>query len=325
MRIGLFTDSLQHLDLEAVLATCEELGIGEVEVGTGNYSPAPHCDLVDLLGDRQTREAWLAGFERRGMVLGALNCSGNPLHPDPTRARSHDRVIRDTLRLAGALGIRKIVTMSGCPGAPGGSSHPHWAAGAWLPDYRGVFRWQWEERILPYWHDLAAFAREQGVERVCLELHPGMAVYNPHTLHALRAAVGSTVCANLDPSHLFWQGMDPLVVAPLLGDAIGHVHAKDNLLDRANIASNGVLDARWMGDPKEMPWYFCTLGYGHDAGFWKAFALKLLACGYDGALSIEHEDPLLPPLDAVQKTVRFLAEILPAREARPLARPSARG
>jgi sugar phosphate isomerase/epimerase len=311
MRIGMFTDSLPGSPLEDVLEESQRLGVRDLEIGTGNYSPAPHCDLQLVLGDSGARVAWLRQFEQRGLSICALNCSGNPLHPDATIARAHDTVLRDTLRLAGMLGVARVVAMSGCPGTPGGSSAPHWSAGAWLPDYDQIVEWQWSERILPYWHDMATFAKAQGVERVCLELHPGMAVYNTYTLLQLRDAVGPLIAANLDPSHLFWQGMDPLAVIAALGDAIGFVHAKDTLIDHTNMALNGMLDSRWPGRPAEMPWSFCTMGYGHDAGFWKSFVLKLRAHGYDGVLSIEHEDPLLAPMDGVRKSVRFLEMVVP--------------
>jgi sugar phosphate isomerase/epimerase len=311
MRIGLFTDSLAGSPLEDVLEESRGLGVRDLEIGTGNYSPAPHCDLQLVLRDSGARAAWLRQFEQRGLSICALNCSGNPLHPDDTIARAHDAVLRDTLRLAGMLGVARVVAMSGCPGTPGGSSAPHWSAGAWLPDYDKIFEWQWSERILPYWHDMAAFAKAQGVERVCLELHPGMTVYNTYTLLRLRDAVGPIITANLDPSHLFWQGMDSLAVIAALADAIGFVHAKDTLIDRTNMVLNGMLDSRWPGRPAEMSWYFCTMGYGHDAGFWKSFVLKLRAHGYDGVLSIEHEDPLLAPTDGVRKSVRFLEMVVP--------------
>src|SRR5579864_5107169 len=260
MHIGLFTDSLLGYALDDVLDEAQRLGVRHLEIGTGNYSPAPHCDLGAMLRDDSARAAWLQQFERRGLAVSMLNCSGNPLHPQEERAKAHDAVLRDTLRLAGLLGLRRIVAMSGCPGAPGQSSAPHWAAGAWLPDYEKIAEWQWNERILPYWHDVASFAAAQGVERVCLELHPGMTVYNTYTLLRLRHDVGPVITANLDPSHLFWQGMDPLAVIAALGDAIGFVHAKDTLIDHTNMALNGVHDSRWLGRPAEMPWYFCTMG-----------------------------------------------------------------
>jgi len=311
MRTGLFTDSLPSYALGEVLDLARELDVTDLEIGTGNYSPSPHCDLPGLLHDRATRAAWLQEFAGRGLSICALNCSGNPLHPDDAMARAHDAVLRDTLRLAGELGIPRVVAMSGCPGTPGGSSAPHWSAGAWLPDYENIAEWQWQERILPYWQELASVASAQGIKHLCLELHPGMAVYNPYTLHRLRDAVGTVVAANLDPSHLFWQGMDPLAVIATLGDAIGFVHAKDTLIDRTNMALNGMLDSRWPARPAEMPWSFCTMGYGHDAAFWKAFVLKLRAHNYDGVLSIEHEDPLLTPIDGVRKSVRFLRAVVP--------------
>jgi len=308
----MFTDSLLGSSLEDVLAESQRLGIRDLEIGTGNYSPSPHCDLRQFLHDEGARDRWQQQFKHHGLSICALNCSGNVLHPDDNVSRAHDGVLRDTIRLAVMLGVPRVVAMSGCPGTPGGSSAPHWASGAWLPDFQNVAEWQWNERILPYWHELAAFAAAEGLERVCMELHPGMSVYNTYTLLRLRQEVGPRVAANLDPSHLLWQGMDPLAVIAALGDAIGYVHAKDTIIDQNNRALNGILDSRWLGKPAEMPWYFCTMGYGHDAGFWKAFVLKLRAHGYDGVLGIEHEDPLVSPLDGVRKSVEFLNAVVPA-------------
>lgn len=309
MQIGLFTDSLLKMNLQEVLDFCTEHQVTDVEIGTGNYSPAPHCNLNDMLANPQARKAWTDEFSSRGIAIRALNCSGNMLHPNRESADAQHRVFYDTIRLAGELGIDTVVCMSGCPGAPGGSSHPHWSAGAWLPDFANVYDWQMNEMLVPYWHKAAEFAQAHGVRKICLELHPGMTVFNPYTFFDLQQQVGETVYANLDPSHLFWQGMDPMAVIELLGDRIGFVHAKDTILDSRNIGRNGVLDPRWPTASRSMPWYFCTMGYGHDYGFWKAFMLKLREHGYNGVLSIEHEDPIMAPKEAVVKTVEFMREV----------------
>jgi sugar phosphate isomerase/epimerase len=309
MRIGVFTDSTLNLSLEQSLDRYVEWGIGAVEIGTGNFSPAPHLNLQEMLADTAARRRLLDDLERRGLVLSALNCSGNPLHPQRDSAQHDAQVIRDTIRLAAGLNLDRIVTMSGCPGTPDGGVHPNWVTFTWPDHFAELLRWQWDEAILPFWTEMAAFARDHGV-LLCFEMHPGMSVYNTASLLRLRSAVGDTITANLDPSHLWWQGMDPLEVVRALGPAIGHVHAKDTRIDPHNTAINGCLDTTLPTTPAGMSWVFRAVGYGHDAGWWRDFVSVLSMVGYDGVLSIEHEDPLMGLEEGTRKAAEFLTPIV---------------
>jgi sugar phosphate isomerase/epimerase len=305
MRIGVFTDSTLHLSLADALERYERWGITAVELGTGNFSPAPHLRLQELLADAEARQRLLADLARRGMIISALNCSGNPIHPREDVAAHDNQVIRDTIRLAAALGVDRIVTMSGCPGAPGGGSHPNWVTFTWPPHFAELLAWQWDDVILPYWTETAAFARAQGV-LLCFEMHPGMSVDNTASLLRLRASISDTITANLDPSHLWWQGMDPLAVVRALGPAIGFVHAKDTRVDPQNTSVNGCLNITLPAVPAEMSWVFRAVGFGHGAAWWRDFISLLQMHGYDGVLSIEHEDPLM----GLEEGTRLAAEFL---------------
>ena len=309
MRLGVFTDSTPHLALDRALDRYQNWGITAIELGTGNFSPAPHLDLPAMLRDPGARAALLEQVKRHEMIISALNCSGNPLHPDPAQARHDAGVIRDTIALAGALGLDRVVTMSGCPGTPEGGAHPNWVTFTWPDHFAELLAWQWDAVILPYWTETATFAREHGV-LLCFEMHPGMSVYNTASLLRLRTAAGSAIGANLDPSHLWWQGMDPLEVVRALGPAIGHVHAKDTRVDPRNTAINGCLDTTLPAVPNAMPWVFRAVGYGHDAGWWRDFVGVLAMGGYDGVLSIEHEDPLMGMEEGTRKAAEFLAPLL---------------
>jgi sugar phosphate isomerase/epimerase len=308
--IGLMTDSLRHLPREEVLDRCARWGIRSVELGTGNFSPAPHVDLQALLRDRAERERLLRDVRGRGLRISALNCSGNPLHPRSDVAGRHSQVVRDTVALAGLLEVDTVVTMSGCPGAPGGGDVPNWVVSAWPPEFVEAVEWQWRERVVPFWQELAEWAGRHGV-RLAVEMHPGQCVYNPMTLLRLREAAGPRVGANLDPSHLFWQGVDVLDTVRRLGPAIFHVHAKDTRLDSANVRRDGVLHLAPGQPPKDRPWAFRTLGLGHDAFFWAQFVDELQQVGYAGALSVEHEDEVLSPEDGVLRSVQLLRAVLP--------------
>lgn len=308
MRIGVFTDSTLHLSFAESLRRYEAWGITAVELGTGNFSPAPHLDLQELLHDAAARRRLLAEVARRGMVISALNCSGNPVHPQAEVAAHDAGVIRDTIRLAADLGVDRVVTMSGCPGEPGGR-HPNWVTFTWPPHFEELLHWQWNDVLLPFWRDMAGHARAAGV-LLCFEMHPGMSVYNTASLLRLRGNISDTIAANLDPSHLWWQGMDPLEVVRALGSAVGFVHAKDTRVDPTRTGINGCLDTTLPAVPAAMPWVFRAVGFGHDAGWWRDFISVLQMHGYNGVLSIEHEDPLMGLEDGTRMAAEFLKPLM---------------
>jgi sugar phosphate isomerase/epimerase len=314
MKIGMITDSLPQTDFDAMLAVAARLEMDMLEFGCGNWSAAPHVELDRLLESAPARRDFHARLAAHGIEISALNCSGNPVHPGEA-GRRHDAVTRKTIRLAGLMGVNRVVMMSGCPGAPG-DSHANWITTEWPPEVRDVLRWQWDDVLIPYWRGLVAYAGEQGVDRLCLELHGYQNVYNVATLMRLRDAVGETVGANLDPSHLMWMGADPLAAARALGEAIYYVHAKDTRIDPVNAGINGVIDTTPGSDYKARAWSYITLGLGHDETWWRMFVAALAAAGYDGVLSIEHEDPAMSAEEGVEKSVELLRRVIVNRPPR---------
>ena len=245
-----------------------------------------------------------------GLSISALSCHGNPLHPDPAQALEADKIFRRSVRLAERLDVPVVITFSGCPGDGDGARHPNWITTPWPPEYLDVLEWQWAEKAVPYWTGAARFAADHGV-RVALEPHPGFLVYNPETALRLRAAAGDAIGVNFDPSHMYWQGIDVPTAIGALGQAIFHVHAKDVLLDRANISTNGVLDAKSYRRMGARSWLFRSVGWGHDEVEWKRTISALRLAGYDSVLSIEHEDALLSIDEGLQQAVTFLSRLVP--------------
>ena len=307
MKVGVFTVLLADRPLEEALDYARDVGCEAVEIGAGGYPGDAHCKPKDLLGDAGTREEFRRAVESRGLEISALSCHGNPLHPNEDRATADDATFRDTVRLASELGVGTVITFSGCPGDSEGSEKPNWVTCPWPPDFREILDWQWNEKVAPYWQEASAFARENGV-RVAIELHPGFVAYNTDSFWRLREIGGETIGVNFDPSHLFWQQMDPLVCVRELGDSIFHVHAKDTWLDKQNISRNGVLDTKPYTDEVNRSWIFRTVGYGHGLGFWRALASELWMAGYDGVISIEHEDSLMSVDEGFRKAVSFLKD-----------------
>jgi sugar phosphate isomerase/epimerase len=307
LELGLYTDSLKHLGFEAALDVATRIGATGIEIATGGQSSAPHLRIDELLGDAGKRSAFAAAFVSRGLRIAALNCSAWPLHP--VLGDAHVAVIRSTIRLAAELGVRKIVTMSGSPGDGPGSSTVNFTWYPWPADALALLDRQWAAAI-DLWQGLVADAGAAGIERVAFELHPLHLVYNVPTFERIRAAVGPILGANVDPSHLFWQGMDPLAVIRALGPAVYHVHLKDTELIPEQAAIAGVLDQRPFDDPSRRAWVFRTVGRVHGRDFWSAFVAALRDVGYDDVLAIENEDAGLSPEAAVDEAARFMRPIL---------------
>jgi sugar phosphate isomerase/epimerase len=309
VKIGIVSDSLAHLGLEEMLDAAVALGIAGIEINTGNWSSAPHLDLPHMLKDEGARSRFLKAFETRGLELIALNANGNQLHPVDGARQSV--VLHDTLRLASLLGVDKVCLMSGLPAGGPQDQTPNWVVSSWPPETQTILKWQWEEKLLPYWHDLAQVAKANGVAKLCVELHGNQLVYNVPALLRLRTAIGPIVGANLDPSHLMWMGADPHAAVDALGEAILHVHAKDVYLNPPRQATTSLLENGSLTDIAARSWSYITLGYGHGASWWREFCYRLRMVGYDGWLSIEHEDVLLSRLEGARRSVELLQAVAP--------------
>lgn len=309
MKLGVITALFQNMPFEAMLDRVAEMGLQAVELGTGAFPGDAHCKPQELLKDKAQAKLFRKSVEQRGLIISALSCHGNPLHPNKTVAADYDRVFRDTVQLAAELKVPVVNLFSGCPGDSDGSKYPNWVTCAWPPDYAAVLKWQWEEKVIPYWQEAGKFAADHGV-KLAFEMHPGFVVYNPATLLRLRKAIGPVVGANYDPSHLFWQGIDPVASIRALEGAIHHVHAKDTYIDPANTAVNGVLDTTPYSDLAHRSWTFRTVGFGHDQLEWRKLVSTLRLVGYDYVLSIEHEDPMLSNDEGFSRAVSFLKDVI---------------
>jgi len=310
--IGVFDPVYESLSLDAMLDKVTGLGLEAMEIGTGGYPHNIHCPLDDLIRDRAQAKAWLKKFEDRGIRVATLSCHGNPIHPDASIAKKDIDTFRKTVLLAEMLEVKVIVGFSGCPGGTPQDTQPNWITYRWPPEYASMQDWQWKEKVVPYWKEAAKYAREHGVRRLALEMHPNFVVYNPRTLVKLREAVGEEIGANNDLSHLFWQGCDPVEVIHFLGrqGAIYHAHMKDTVFFPENLNKYGVLNfAFTTSDLDSASETFRAVGYGHSASLWKSIIKAYMEVGYDGILSIENEDPILSGEVGVERAAYVLRNV----------------
>lgn len=310
--IGVFDPAFPDLSLDQMLDKVAGYGLEAMEIGTGGYPDNHHCPLNDLLADPAKLKVWKKKFDDRKIVIGALSCHGNPVHPDTKIAGRDAQTFRNTVLLAEKLGVQVIVGFSGCPGGSPTDTTPNWVTYRWPPEYGQALDWQWNEKVVPYWKDAAKFAREHNVHKLAFEMHPNFVVYNPRTLLRLREAVGEEIGANCDLSHLFWQGCNPVEVIHMLGKqgALYHAHMKDTVMFQNNVDRYGVLN--FASSTEELPEAsetFRAVGYGHGANTWKDIVRAYMEVGYDGFLSIENEDPILPGDVGVERAAYVLKNV----------------
>ena len=310
--IGVFDPVYEHDSLDVMLDKVRALGLEAMEIGTGGYPNNLHCPLDELIQDKSKAKAWQKKFTDKGIRVATLSCHGNPVHPNPQHAQKDVDTFRKTVLLAEMLDVKVIVGFSGCPGGTPTDTQPNWITYRWPPEYGEMLEWQWKEKVVPYWKEAAKYARAHGIRRLALEMHPNFVVYNPLTLLKLREAAGEEIGANCDLSHLFWQGCDPVEVIHFLGKqgAIFHAHMKDTVIFPENAAKYGVLN--FASEANELPGASATfraVGYGHSASLWKSVLQAYMDIDYDGILSIENEDPILPGEVGVERAAYVLKNV----------------
>lgn len=314
MKLSVFSPVLSNKSLDEACKYLADSGVYYMEMGCGGYPGKAHCDPEKLLADPAALEDFQNTLKKHNITLAALSVHGNPIHPNKEIAAKFHKDFENAVLLAEKIGMKRIITFSGCPGGSKEDTTPNWITCPWPEDFSESLKYQWDEVLIPYWKETAAFAKAHGIEKIAFEMHPGFCVYNPETLLRIRKAVGPILGANLDPSHLFWQGIDPVAAIRELGDAIYFFHAKDTKIDQINTAKNGVLDTKHYGDEIHRSWIFRSVGYGHDYQLWKDIVSNLRMVGYDDVLSIEHEDSLMSSNEGLQKAISFLKEVLVTEE-----------
>ena len=309
MKIGVFTVLFGDKPFEETLDYVKQLGLEAVEIGTGAYPGNAHCKPGELLKNDKKLKAFKEAIASRDLVISALSCHGNPIHPDKKLANAHDAVFKQTVELATKLGVKQVITFSGCPGGDPKATQPNWITSSWPPEFPEMLEWQWKERVIPYWKETAKLLKQKGV-RVAIEMHPNFVAYNPETMLRLSDVAPGTIGCNFDPSHMFWQQVDVPTAIRALGDRIYHVHAKDCKIDPGNTALNGVLDVKKYTDELHRSWVFRTVGYGNGQSVWRDIVSNLRMVGYDHVISIEHEDGLMSGDEGLKKAIETLRNVV---------------
>lgn len=311
MKLGVFTVLFSDKSFDEMLDYVVSKGLEAIELGTGGFPGDAHCRVDELLEDKRKRDEFINKIEQKGLTISALSCHANPLHPQKSIAEEADQLFDKTVKLASLLDVPVVNTFSGCPGDHENAKYPNWPVSPWPNDFQELLKWQWEEKVIPYWREKAKVAEMYNV-KIGLELHGGFSVHTPANLLYLRKECGSAIGANLDPSHMWWQGIDPVESIKLLAreNAIHHFHAKDTIIDQPNVNKNGLTDMTPYSNLRDRAWYFRSVGFGHDSKAWADMISTLRLYGYDYVVSIEHEDGLMSINEGFSKAVGTLQPLM---------------
>ncbi|MBV0926432.1 sugar phosphate isomerase/epimerase [Halomicroarcula limicola] len=307
MQVGVLTVPLASEPLSDALSYLDKIDVAAVELGCGGYPGDDHLPRDEYLDDNDAQAELRDSLDEHGTEVSALATHNNPLHPDDDRASEADTELREAIELADQLGVDAVTTFSGLPAGGPNDEVPNWITAPWPTEHADAHEYQWDVAT-EYWSDVADHAADHGVN-VAIEMHPNMLVYEPHGMLKLREATNEYIGANFDPSHLYWQGIDVTAAIRLLGeeDAIHHFHAKDTKVYEENAREKGVLDTTGYTEEADRSWLFRSIGYGHGEEHWKDVVSTLRMVGYDGTLSIEHEDSLTSGREGLEKAVDVLS------------------
>ncbi|QOR67199.1 sugar phosphate isomerase/epimerase [Cytobacillus suaedae] len=311
MKLGVFTVLFSQKNFIEMLDYVKEAGLDAVEIGTGGYPGDAHCKLDELLENESARKDYLEQVTSRGLTISAFSCHGNPISPDKAFAEESDQVLQKTIKLASLMNVPVVNCFSGTAGDHEGAKYPNWPVAPWPNEFGDILKWQWEEKLIPYWKEVGQFAKESNV-KIGLELHGGFLVHTPYTMLKLREETCDAIGANLDPSHLWWQGIDPVAAIKILGKAgaIHHFHAKDTYIDQDNVNMYGLTDMQPYGNVQTRAWSFRSVGCGHSLQEWSDMMSALRTFGYDYVVSIEHEDPIMSIEEGFTRAVNNLKSII---------------
>lgn len=215
--------------------------------------------------------------------ISALIYCRNYLSTDPEEAAQHLAALRERIEFAGALGIDKVVTSTGIDKSVVEGLYDRDPA---LRDRGNLIRRipaQSLDRVVDLFGPLVELAEKNNV-RLCFENCPlmGNIAISPVLWKKIFERLPSDhLGLAYDPSHLVWEMIDPYTPLLEFKDKIFHVHAKDTAIDRVKLARTGILtDFSW--------WSYRIPGRGELD--WRQLLGQLIAEGYDGTISLEHED-----------------------------------
>lgn len=256
MKVGMLTGPFENVKLEFVMDFAEEAGIPCLEVVA--HPGSKHIDPAKLTATQAGKIKQM--LSDRGLQISSLAYYTDMT--EPKRVKAHQAHALKAIDAAAMLGVPTVCMLTG-------SAVP------------GMSKIDTIRKVVPnVYAPLLAHARKKQVN-LAMENYFATCLQGLDTFEALFDVMKDEHFGlNYDPSHLYHQECDHLAPVSLYGKRIFHTHAKDTLVDKAKRAKVGIYGGGW--------WRYVIPGFGNIN--WGEYVSHLRANGYDGVLSIEHED-----------------------------------
>ncbi len=214
--------------------------------------------------------------------------------PEGVRQRAADEM-RLTARLAKKMGVDTVVGFTGSS---------VWQYVAMFPPVPAERIDAGYQDFADRWNPILDVFDECGV-RFAHEVHPSELAYDYWTTVRTLEAIGHRPAfgLNWDPSHMMWQGIDPVAFITDFADRIYHVDCKDTRI-RMGGGRNGILSSHLPWGDQHRGWDFVSAGRGDVP--WEDSFRALTAIGYDGPISVEWEDARMDRLQGAPEALAFL-------------------
>lgn len=273
MHSGILTAPIKSKPLSDIIPWAASIGAKALEV---DVTPGSAFDATTVTDAQATTIRAL--LEQHGMRISSLAAYGLMTGVPEDRARQAKTTLEAAIRLAPKLGVDVVCTIAGFPN-PGKNKFQTIA-----DDLPGVMR------------PMLELAATTGVKVALENWYETNIQHLDHWRAVFEAIPDTHFGLNFDPSHLDWQGIDYIGAVYEFRDRIFHVHAKDVQVNAAKLGRVGVRGDGW--------WRYTLPGYGRIR--WGDFVSALRHIGYDGVLSVEHEDAAFPAEEGFVFATRYL-------------------
>ena len=272
MQVGMLTAPFGRDDLDTVVgfASCAGFDALEVAVGTA------HCDLSGRFDAGKLKGT----AEEAGLRISSLAAYVDVTAGDAGERKSNRATIDKSLRVCEKMDVDVLCLMAGRP--PEGMSREDCI----------------RDMAAPYFKTVCKKAADKGIK---LAMENWFATNIQHLGHwdmIFDLVPDSNFGLNFDPSHLYWQDIDYLLAVERYADRIFHTHAKDTEIVAHKKAFVGSQVGGW--------WRYVIPGLGDID--WGVYCARLRNNGFNGVLSIEHEDSAVGREEGFRLGAAFLRQ-----------------
>ena len=274
MQVGLLTAPYRGETMETVLEFATGAGFDALEIDV-----RPGCKHLSVEMEEGEAASIIARVRDAGLEVSQLSCFTDISDPDKSERERNQQALYAAVEMASANGVENVGCLAGKPCCE-------------MDRYQTI-----DEIAAPFFNDLCPQAAEMSVRFAMENWFATNIMHLGHFEHIFEAVPHDNFGLNFDPSHLYHQQIDYLHAVEVFAGRIFHTHAKDTEIVQHRL--------RWLGNRDERSWWrYVIPGFGEID--WGVYIARLRDNGFDGVLSIEHEDRALSREEGFTRGLEYL-------------------